>query len=209
MEKKTKIRLNTHKLLIMLFTIVILNLTELIYADQCSMLFKDQNPTYDNKERNISQLNYLEETTILNQELSKVLDSIEENRNLFFDKSKILESTRIVLMHAIQNTYQHGSLTGGISHEAALVTTKIIQEGSYILVVISNPQIKPFPNSLLNDFSVGEMTTVPLDERLGYTGNGLGHYSIFKYFANLPSGSTVKWESEDNLIKFTLKLKID
>jgi hypothetical protein len=135
------------------------------------------------------------------------LDNIQED---------VLRATQVILGHAIQNAAQHGAMrTPEQASSSALlgnvsvpVETQVypLAEGDGFFVVIESPQTKPFPTSLDREFRAGERVHVPPHEREGFMGRGIAHGEIFDRLLELPLGSTVKWSTTGQKVRFVLRV---
>jgi hypothetical protein len=162
------------------------------------------------KGRVISLTDFRERSEALNVELAQMITKGPYNKELDWDE--ILDSTSYLLFHAVQNTIQHGSReleveNPNLARVRTSVITEVSRDDSFVYASISNPKIKSFPQTLLKEFLVGERVYVPEDERHGFKGFGSGHKEIFNDLQALPVGSSVKWEVDGRMVKFTLKLR--
>lgn len=126
-------------------------------------------------------------------------------------KAEILKSSRKVLRHAIQNTFQHGSReleAKDYKNAKVEMSSRISSDRDFIYIEISNPQIKPFPKSLIREFTSLDRISVPDDQRVGYTGSGIALRNLHYDMIGLPYSSSVKWEADGAFVTFTLKIAI-
>jgi len=155
--------------------------------------------------------NYYSEAKILNLRVIELLKSLSPT--LSNNWSEFSYYTDDLFTHVMQNTVQHGSrelqaYRPDYESAEALAISKIQVEGSYVVVSVSNPQIKPFPRSLIGTFFSGEAVSIPDSQRAGFRGGGWAHNLIIRDLNVLPAGSSAQWEADGKTVKFTLRIRV-
>ena len=147
------------------------------------------------------------------QRLFKVIEqNIEASTLGAEEKLRANEMVEDMLQNVVQNTVQHGSVRANnpqIFDVATQLKTHISRDDHFIFVRVVNPQVKPFPMALNKEFKAGDYPSIPIEQRSGFRGSGVGHYNIFKALEGLPAGSTVEWNANGVEIIFSLKIKIN
>jgi hypothetical protein len=129
--------------------------------------------------------------------------------NKYLDARDLSYRAQQIVEYVFENAVQHGSAElarGNYRNPSVRLWTKIDTDGSSVYVTIANPKLHEFPKSLRREFLVGESTAVPRQERLGFTGKGEAVGRIFTFLNRLPKGSSVKWDTDDSQVYFTLKI---
>ncbi len=185
-----------------LFSLILL-IPKTLPASECAFLLAAM-------ENRTTLANHWEQAEVLNEKLETALKSA--NLPATTDLPKLISATEDILQHAFQNTVQHGSHKMITQYEKARVSTytSIYTDGSNIFVTISNPQIKPFPNALLREFTGLDFndTDIPEFQRVGFKGVGIAHSHMIDDLRALPKGSTMAWEANGKTVRFVLKIRI-
>ncbi|MEK6774734.1 MAG: hypothetical protein AABY64_12395 [Bdellovibrionota bacterium] len=152
----------------------------------------------------------LENRTSQFAEITRALEKIlsQQEQRPEQDWRIVLFNAKEILKHAVDNTFQHGSLNmskENLKYLSVYTEMNLYSENGNVFVTISNPQIKSFPTALQNEFFAGQ---IPDSQRTGYRGEGRAHKIILVTLRNLPTGSSVKWEANGKAVQFTLKIQL-
>jgi hypothetical protein len=151
--------------------------------------------------------NYHDQATDLN----KFLEGFFRSNAYASSHPDFLTTAKFILHHAMHNTVQHGSKEMETSNfEMAQVNNSVEANISqnFVSIEISSPQIKSFPNALQREFFADDPVKVPNRQRRGYRGHGQAASAMIDSLSILPKGSSLKWEANGQVVRFTLKIKI-
>ena len=189
-----------------LFMSLLLLLSCNLWAGQCAFLL-----TETSGEINFSSFDSTVKSLVKKIEITNSLSF--NNKTLFPDFEKSLYAIKHILHHALYNTIQHSSKelaedykNGSIAQ--TMIDTHVYADGSNISVMVSNPQIKLFPSSLMGEFRAGDKLEIPDDQRIGFQGWGWAHKEMINDLKDLPQGSSLRWEANGNIVRLTLRIKI-
>ena len=195
------------KRLLQILTLVSLSFACFAYAEVCeSILVKDVAVTLRSHE--LDAANLANAVSAAFKYRTKASELAAE---------KVTKASFEILVHAFLNTIQHGHVyfQGPVIQAVndlrleVPVHLELFQDEQYIYAMIVNPQIKTFPEILLQEFTYGRHLNIPLNQRVGYRGSGVAHHLMIDELKHLPTGSSVRWQNINAQILFTLKIRVN